>query len=56
MEIVYLEGSPPRVRGIGYTSNDKFKESGITPACAGNRGGQRGDGWVSQDHPRVCGE
>ena len=33
-----LWGSPPRVRGTGDESGEAGRDSGITPACAGNSG------------------
>jgi len=55
-KIFPLSGSPPRVRGTARIRMQKGDISGITPACAGNRGrpscGARG----GRDHPRVCGE
>ena len=50
------EGSPPRVRGKGVDVKRRSSDDGITPACAGKRGHLRGLLFLSQDHPRVCGE
>ena len=49
-------GSPPRVRGKGYTFGDGRNFGGITPACAGKRLPCRGARLRRGDHPRVCGE
>ena len=51
-----LPGSPPRMRGKGFSPHAVLLSSGITPAYAGKRHRvhkrQNGRG----DHPRVCGE
>ena len=51
-----LKGSPPRVRGKLRKSVLKRKIVGITPACAGKTTDVALRGWLSGDHPRVCGE
>ena len=49
-------GSPPRVRGKGYTGSAARPAGRITPACAGKRD-KAGLPFVPvRDHPRVCGE
>ena len=49
-------GSPPRMRGKGYTRTFQQTYKRITPAYAGkSRRHQRPCKWL-QDHPRVCGE
>ncbi len=51
-----MAGSPPRARGTAHQPGADRAGGGITPACAGNRGGdERGHG-VPPDHPRVRGE
>ena len=49
-------GSPPRVRGKGFTICTPKPLSRITPACAGKSGSQGNGEMCSGDHPRVCGE
>ena len=49
-------GSPPRVRGKGTSAKDMPCAVGITPACAGKRGGRTVSFFLIRDHPRVCGE
>ena len=51
-----LVGSPPRMRGKVINTNVPGHGLGITPACAGKRGHLRGLLFLSQDHPRACGE
>ena len=53
---VYETGSPPRVRGKGTSAKDMPCAVGITPACAGKRGGRTVSFFLIRDHPRVCGE
>ena len=49
-------GSPPRVRGTVKFNVLGYMESGITPACAGNRLFRVCSFEPCTDHPRVCGE
>ena len=49
-------GSPPRARGKAAGEGQAGRTGGITPACAGKRGGGRGLGRRYRDHPRVRGE
>ena len=51
-----VPGSPPRVRGTVSFGFGLDSDSRITPACAGNRGGNTPPLSTSWDHPRVCGE
>ena len=50
------KGSSPRVRGTGNICEGKATDSGIIPACAGNRRVTRHGVEIQRDHPRVCGE
>ena len=50
------EGSPPLARGTGGGTPNILHISGITPACAGNRCGQRICPQSARDHPRLRGE
>ena len=52
----YKQGSPPRVRGKGFSVYSFDVLKGITPACAGKRNLLKGFQVVVEDHPRVCGE
>ena len=56
LAVLWLCGSPPRVRGKGSGDGKAVHAPGITPACAGKRKIQRSGCIASQDHPRVCGE
>ena len=49
-------GSPPRVRGTGYSTTYVPESERITPACAGNRDRNVQGCIANEDHPRVCGE
>ena len=49
-------GSPPRVRGKGYSFLCLRDMQGITPACAGKSHNGENNGYNDKDHPRVCGE
>ena len=54
--LVFLQGSPPRMRGKVF---EDFHNSGgvrITPAYAGKRTRWRAGQTYYKDHPRVCGE
>ena len=53
---IHPAGSPPRMRGKGAVLDGVIPALRITPACAGKRGHLRGLLFLSQDHPRVCGE
>ena len=50
------KGSSPRMRGTPYWRVCGLWPRGIIPAHAGNTAGSGTDIWVSQDHPRACGE
>ena len=54
--IIWLTGSPPRVRGKGGASWSSWPPAGITPACAGKRATAGTPARRRRDHPRVCGE
>ena len=49
-------GSPPRVRGTGYSKKIIYSQNRITPACAGNSCTTKLCNNWRKDHPRVCGE
>ena len=49
-------GSSPRVRGTDSPLPDQFEKIGIIPACAGNSLVKITRIFLTQDHPRVCGE
>ena len=49
-------GSPPHVRGKGSFFDPINRRYRITPACAGKRLSPPPLHWVSEDHPRMCGE
>ena len=49
-------GSPPRVRGKPLLLLIITMWRRITPACAGKTTDVALRGWLSGDHPRVCGE
>ena len=49
-------GSPPRMRGKGYSKHWRRLEIRITPAYAGKRQLQTCAYQCGKDHPRVCGE
>ena len=51
-----LPGSPPRVRGIRSRCGPSVRDTGITPACAGNTIFIWTEVILFGDHPRVCGE
>ena len=44
------------MRGIRGRPVSKEDGRGITPACAGNTGGDSKVMKIAEDHPRVCGE
>ena len=49
-------GSPPRMRGKHDTAHIAVIYTGITPADAGKTCGYDAAEFVSEDHPRGCGE
>ena len=49
-------GSPPHVRGKGFSIIPSDKITGITPACAGKRNSFVLPARPLRDHPRMCGE
>ena len=50
------KGSPPRMRRKVAYVLDFFQHVGITPAYAGKSLSRSLKGYMSGDHPRVCGE
>ena len=54
--LIYVLGSPPRVRGTVFYSFLYVRIYRITPACAGNRYYRGSNCQSKEDHPRVCGE
>ena len=50
------DGSPPRVRGEAPESDAAAIPGRITPACAGRSQLHDVTSFISEDHPRVCGE
>ena len=55
-EALNMLGSPPLARGTDTISDPDDNGSGITPACAGNRGKAHPQGVKARDHPRLRGE
>ena len=55
-DLVFDEGSPPRVRGKVPWVSVSDVPVGITPACAGKRYNNLENVRPRRDHPRVCGE
>ena len=55
-EVVFDEGSPPRMRGKACDTDTVGEAAGITPAYAGKRCSARTPTFRTWDHPRVCGE
>ena len=51
-----LRGSPPHVRGKGFSGFFCAVFVGITPACAGKSVSRGHAPPAGRDHPRVCGE
>ena len=56
LQLVYEQGSPPRMRGKVFRSSSRAASSRITPAYAGKSGHCQAQAGSDQDHPRVCGE
>ena len=56
MAINRLPGSPPRMRGAGFTWYSSVAGWGITPAYAGSSPAFISSTTTPPDHPRVCGE
>ena len=54
--LLFMVGSPPRMRGKVRAAPLGAGDAGITPACAGKRGEGQGGPAGLWDHPRVCGE
>ena len=54
--VLYLRGSPPRVRGKACFLTSIRLLPRITPACAGKSAKAERTSRCSWDHPRVCGE
>ena len=55
-QICPKRGSPPLARGIQHETDRPRRNSGITPACAGNTGAEPDRIGMPQDHPRLRGE
>ena len=53
---IIVSGSPPPMRGKGYTTAAESEENRITPAYAGKRSACVPKQSQIQDHPRLCGE
>ena len=51
-----LQGSPPHVRGKLDPGSLLMLQGGITPACAGKTRYECVRKYLTQDHPRMCGE
>ena len=51
-----LRGSPPLARGTVWRGQQRRRNDGITPACAGNRTACRSWLRLCWDHPRLRGE
>ena len=49
-------GSPPHVRERLTDKWDDFARARITPACAGKTQVEPLNGFIFQDHPRMCGK
>ena len=49
-------GSPPPMRGKGYSSDRQTEQSRITPAYAGKSHKNENGDTEFEDHPRLCGE
>ena len=56
LNILYASGSPPRVRGAGVHQPIAAAMYRITPACAGSSPASWFLLFLTEDHPRVCGE
>ena len=54
--LVFVEGSPPHVRGKELRTAFKPCRLGITPACAGKSQCACTRARSARDHPRMCGE
>ena len=54
--ILYMEGSPPQVRGKPSNSTLMLNGLRITPAGAGKTADSVTGSGVAADHPRRCGE
>ena len=53
---LFVQGSPPPMRGKAVFTAFHLLSTGITPAYAGKRFPERPWHDGSQDHPRLCGE
>ena len=51
-----VRGSPPHVRGKGWSFTQSATKTRITPACAGKRPMHSISCLSCRDHPRMCGE
>ena len=54
--LLFMVGSPPRMRGKVIGGFGVLVQIGITPACAGKSALCVNGGARSRDHPRMCGE
>ena len=54
--MIFLLGSPPRVRGEAVDQRGQPHMRRITPACAGRSRETFLESYNPKDHPRVCGE
>ena len=54
--IDFNTGSPPPMRGKGFSAFEFYVDFGITPAYAGKRHIQNMSMGNGKDHPRLCGE
>ena len=53
---MWKTGSPPPMRGKGFSAFEFYVDFGITPAYAGKSHYQNQRGIWAEDHPRLCGE
>ena len=53
---LYVEGSPPRLRGKEAPHITSPERDRITPALAGKSNGWFSGAAADEDHPRACGE
>ena len=56
LAVVFIGGSPPRVREKPWLKLTIFPPFGITPACAGKTENAFHATNARRDHPRVCGK
>ena len=53
---MFVQGSPPPMRGKAVNGIVKYNTLGITPAYAGKRSYNQRRTVLLKDHPRLCGE